>query len=109
MVDVLNNGEFVSTQWKKVKCGDIVKVTTDEAFPCDLVLLHSNTDDRTCHVTTANLDGETNLKQRRVQKEIPLLNSASSLTSFRGSIICDKPNTRLYEFKGKIVTDKKEM
>ena len=35
---------------------------SDEPFPCDLLLLHSDTQDNKCYITTANLDGETNLK-----------------------------------------------
>ncbi len=35
---------------------------SDESFPCDLLLIHSDTDDNKCYITTANLDGETNLK-----------------------------------------------
>jgi magnesium-transporting ATPase (P-type) len=37
---------------------------SDEPFPCDLLLIHSDTDDNKCYITTANLDGETNLKVR---------------------------------------------
>jgi len=37
---------------------------SDESFPCDLLLIHSDTDDNKCYITTANLDGETNLKVR---------------------------------------------
>lgn len=42
--------------------GDIVRVAKDETFPVDLVLLSSDRADGTCHITTASLDGETNLK-----------------------------------------------
>lgn len=42
--------------------GDIVRVAKDETFPADLVLLSSDRDEGTCHITTASLDGETNLK-----------------------------------------------
>lgn len=60
---VLRNGDFKEIAWKNIKCGDIVEVSTQYPFPpCDLVLLHSSTDDGICQVTTANLDGETNLK-----------------------------------------------
>jgi phospholipid-translocating ATPase len=34
----------------------------DQPFPCDLLLLYSQTEDNKCYITTANLDGETNLK-----------------------------------------------
>lgn len=39
-----------------------MEVLSDQAFPCDLLLLHSRTENNQCYITTANLDGETNLK-----------------------------------------------
>lgn len=42
--------------------GDIVKVTHDGEIPCDMILLISSHTDSKCYLTTANLDGETNLK-----------------------------------------------
>jgi magnesium-transporting ATPase (P-type) len=44
-------------KWKDIKVGDIVEVTADSPFPCDLVLLYSKTSDGLCYKTTANLDG----------------------------------------------------
>lgn len=34
----------------------------DQAVPCDILLISSSDDTGVCFVTTANLDGETNLK-----------------------------------------------
>ena len=42
--------------------GDIVKVVIEQELPCDMVLLSTATEEGECYVTTANLDGETNLK-----------------------------------------------
>ena len=42
--------------------GDIVRVQINEEFPCDLVMLSSSDPEGKCYITTANLDGETNLK-----------------------------------------------
>lgn len=39
-----------------------MKVKVEEELPCDMVLLSSDNEDGECYVTTANLDGETNLK-----------------------------------------------
>ena len=45
--------------------GDVVEVLEDETFPCDLILLQSSREDKTCFVTTASLDGESNHKVRK--------------------------------------------
>jgi magnesium-transporting ATPase (P-type) len=85
------------------KCGDIVEVMADETFPCDMVLLYSKTESGLCHIKTANLDGETNLKQRAIPSKMPLFNSEEDLINMRGVISCEKPNARLYEFKGTLL------
>ena len=64
-IKILRNGKFTLMKWKDIKVGDIVQISADEPFPCDLLLLHSNTESNECHITTANLDGETNLKVKR--------------------------------------------
>lgn len=53
---------FVCFLRLSMQVGDIVRVAKDETFPADLVLLSSDRADGTCHITTASLDGETNLK-----------------------------------------------
>ena len=108
-VRVLKNGKFVSIPRKDIKCGDIVEVKTNNSFPCDLLLLHSQTEDATCHVTTANLDGETNLKLKYAPNNIPLLRNENDLMNLRAVVKCDKPNVELYEFKGKIEINKNEL
>jgi hypothetical protein len=42
--------------------GEIVLVVEDQPVPCDILLLSSSGENGVCHVTTANLDGETSLK-----------------------------------------------
>lgn len=102
-VRIIRDGKMIEVARKEIICGDIIKVMADEAFPSDLLLLHSESSE--CYVTTANLDGETNLKIRTVPENVPLARNESDLASFQGVIKCDKPNTDLYEFKGKLEID----
>ena len=102
-IRVLREGKFETIKWKNIKCGDIVEVLVDTPFPCDLLFLYSKTENGTCHVKTANLDGETNIKQRTIPKKMILFNSEDELAALRGVVSCEKPNARLYEFKGTIV------
>ena len=102
-VKILRNGTFKKLKWRDIKCGDIVQVNAESQLPCDLVLLHSDMKDGICYITTANLDGETNLKRRSVPAKFPALKTESDFSNLRGVIKCDLPNLRLYEFNGKIV------
>lgn len=60
---------FQQVQSQNIHVGDIVRVKRDESFPCDLVLVSTSNNEGKCYITTANLDGETNLKVKikRVQ------------------------------------------
>jgi P-type E1-E2 ATPase len=94
------NNKLKYIKWKDIRVGDIVEVLADEAFPCDLLLLYSKTEHGTAHIKTSNLDGETNLKQRSIPNKLRLFNSENEVFELNGVITCEKPNPRLYEFKG---------
>ena len=59
---ILRNNVAEKVKSKDIHVGDIVKVTNKMNIPCDMVLLSSSNADGTCYITSANLDGETNLK-----------------------------------------------
>jgi P-type E1-E2 ATPase len=48
--------------WSEVKVGEIVRVDKDEEIPADMLIIHSIKD--VVFISTMNLDGETNLKER---------------------------------------------
>lgn len=58
--------QYVDKCWKDVFVGDFVQLACNEIIPADMVLLQSSDPDGICHIETANLDGETNLKLRQV-------------------------------------------
>jgi len=57
-------GVVEPTTWSNLKVGDIVKVEKDEEVPADLLILSAPSD--VVFVSTMNLDGETNLKDREL-------------------------------------------
>lgn len=60
--------KFVQKEWKSIKAGQIVKVDDDDFIPADLILLHSSDQKGGLFIETKNLDGETNLKNKNVEK-----------------------------------------
>ena len=55
--------------------GDFVKLRSDESIPADILLLNTSDMNSVCHIETANLDGETNLKQREVVKGLNMVSN----------------------------------
>ncbi|XP_040297928.1 phospholipid-transporting ATPase VB isoform X1 [Bufo bufo] len=94
-----NEKNFVDKCWKDVCVGDFVKLFSNEIIPADILLLYSSDQNGICHIETANLDGETNLKQRRVVKGFTNQESFDP-ESFKYTIVCEKPNNNLSKFKG---------
>uniref|UniRef100_A0A4W6BZA9 ATPase phospholipid transporting 11B (putative) n=1 Tax=Lates calcarifer TaxID=8187 RepID=A0A4W6BZA9_LATCA len=85
-VFVVRSGSLVQTRSKNIRVGDIVRVAKDETFPADLVLLSSDRADGTCHITTASLDGETNLKTHFSVAETSVCQSVSQLEALQAVV-----------------------
>lgn len=100
MIPILKDGQMVEVKSQNIRVGDIVMVKCDEEIPCDIVLISTSSENGQCHVTTANLDGETNLKTRDCLESTKKLTSPEQLDSLLGVVDCEKPNTDLYEFVG---------
>ncbi|KAM6962548.1 phospholipid-transporting ATPase IF [Aplochiton taeniatus] len=101
-VFVVRSGSLVQTRSKNIRVGDIVRVAKDETFPADLVLLSSEREEGTCHITTASLDGETNLKTHFAVPETAVSQSASKLEALQAVVECQQPDADLYRFVGRI-------
>ncbi|KAK2904042.1 phospholipid-transporting ATPase VB [Channa argus] len=100
--------QFVQRRWKDVRVGDFVKVFCNEVIPADLLLLHTSDPKGVCHIETASLDGETNLKQRRVVPGICSSVPEFESESFSSIVVCEKPNNNLNHFKCYIEKPDKE-
>lgn len=98
-VTVIRNGVEKKIRCENIIPGELVKLSMDCDVPCDLVLLKSSEDGK-CFVTTANLDGETNLKTLLVPKGLPVLEIEK--LHLLGLIECEPAKTDLYEFNGRI-------
>lgn len=99
MVTVIRNSKEEEILCEDIIPGDLVKITRDCDVPCDLVLLKTS-DSGKCSITTANLDGETNLKTLSVPRGLP--NVEIDKLHTLGYVECEHPKTDLYSFNGRI-------
>ncbi|XP_037655211.1 LOW QUALITY PROTEIN: probable phospholipid-transporting ATPase VB [Choloepus didactylus] len=91
---------YVQKCWKDVRVGDFIQMRCNEIIPADILLLFSSDPSGICHLETANLDGETNLKQRRVVKGFLQQETQFEPERFCNTIVCEKPNNNFNKFKG---------
>lgn len=95
--------KYVNRYWKEIRVGDFVRLCCNEIIPADILLLSSSDPDGLCHIETANLDGETNLKRRQVVRGFSELVSEFNPLTFTSVIECEKPNNDLSRFRGCII------
>lgn len=69
---------FVDEKWQDLLVGDVLFLKEGETFPADLILLATQ-DSCDAFISTMSLDGETNLKKRRLPGLIPELFAVSTL------------------------------
>ncbi|XP_048236132.1 phospholipid-transporting ATPase 1 isoform X1 [Ricinus communis] len=93
---VLQSGQFLPKKWKKIRAGEVVKISADETIPCDMVLLGTSDPSGVAYIQTMNLDGESNLKTRYARQETSL--AVSEGCTISGLIRCEQPNRNIYEF-----------
>ncbi|KAM9383701.1 phospholipid-transporting ATPase VA [Pholidichthys leucotaenia] len=94
---------YVEKFWKEVRVGDFIRLRCNEILPADVLLLSSSDPDRLCHIETATLDGETNLKQRQVVRSFFDLDCEFDPLKYNSVIECEKPNNDLNRFRGYII------
>jgi phospholipid-transporting ATPase len=73
--DHIQQQKFIKKKWSDVVNGDIIKLYNREMIPADIVMIGSSTEGGLVYVSTANLDGETNLKLRKVHENINIIDN----------------------------------
>ncbi|XP_061542202.1 phospholipid-transporting ATPase VB isoform X1 [Phycodurus eques] len=91
--------QFVERRWKDVRVGDFVKALCNEIISADLLLLHTSDRNGVCHIESSNLDGETNLKERKVVPGLCVTEPDFQPESFNSVVVCERPNNNLNHFK----------
>ena len=104
-IPILIRDKLVKVKSELIRAGDIIQVCTNEEIPCDIVLISTSSSDGKCSITTANLDGEPNLKVKYALPVTQVNQTLTDLFKLKGSIICEKPTADLYEFIGVMTLD----
>ena len=121
---IYKNNKFRSIEWSNIKIGNLIKVKKNEIIPADLFVVCSSNKNGTFYLQTANLDGESNLKEREVLMNIQKIfykkqnkNENYLENIFEGYdnkgeencyIEVDQPNKNIYLINGKIVFNNKD-
>lgn len=93
---IFSQNETFQVKWAEINPGDILKISTDEEFPADCVILESYSNDNKCKIETAALDGETNLKFRTGISD----DQTFKLNKF--TIETSNPEPQMNQFVGKL-------
>eukprot|EP00183_Erythrolobus_madagascarensis_P007192 CAMPEP_0185847072 /NCGR_PEP_ID=MMETSP1354-20130828/2479_1 /TAXON_ID=708628 /ORGANISM="Erythrolobus madagascarensis, Strain CCMP3276" /LENGTH=1256 /DNA_ID=CAMNT_0028547321 /DNA_START=36 /DNA_END=3806 /DNA_ORIENTATION=- len=98
------------TELEKVKCrdlevGDVVYLQKGDLIPADLLILSCSDAGGQCYVSTANLDGETNLKLLQVvSAETNAARKPEDIMRMRGKVQAQAPDPALYHFEARFET-----
>uniref|UniRef100_A0A7S1RD31 Phospholipid-transporting ATPase n=1 Tax=Alexandrium catenella TaxID=2925 RepID=A0A7S1RD31_ALECA len=110
---------MASTSWEKICVGDALVVRADEELPADIVVLASSGEEGNCYVSTANLDGETNLKLKTApssmqtalvgidsvgvdEADAVLAKALTKLQSMKATAQAEKPTNSIHSFSGSL-------
>ncbi|CEF60171.1 Probable phospholipid-transporting ATPase VA [Strongyloides ratti] len=98
---------FRKMDWENVLVGDFVHLSINETIPADILLMRCSDIDGTVYVETSNLDGESNLKEKKVLKSCIEYccetEQEFNPTFLNLSIFCSQPDKDFDKFNGKVI------
>jgi len=86
--------------WRDVTVGTYIRLTCDAPVPADTILLSSSQKDGAAYVDTAQLDGETSLKQKFAVEETMHMVNTRELQAIEGYVQAELPNEFVQVFAG---------
>ncbi|RKL37643.1 putative phospholipid-transporting ATPase DNF3 [Fusarium proliferatum] len=102
-----NGLRWVPVRWSEIKVGDIIRLGRDEPIPADLVLLHSDGENKLAYIETMALDGETNLKSKQVTPALEGCDTIEGISKCKADFVVENPNPDLYNFDGRVTVSEK--
>jgi P-type E1-E2 ATPase len=94
-----NDNEFDYKMSKSIHVGEIMKIFRDQEFPSDICLLKSSNRNGVCFIDTVNLDGESNLIDKKCNPNTQNLSDAE-LCYMTSILKCEKPNDQFDYWEG---------
>eukprot|EP00927_Polykrikos_kofoidii_P019921 TRINITY_DN1934_c0_g2_i1.p1 TRINITY_DN1934_c0_g2~~TRINITY_DN1934_c0_g2_i1.p1 ORF type:complete len:1724 (-),score=346.37 TRINITY_DN1934_c0_g2_i1:58-5175(-) len=92
-------GASRTIRWDDVRVGTMLRIKRGEELPADVVALSTSNEDGSCFVSTANLDGETTLKNKVVALP-PEFAHRPTLSGVAGKILAEAPQMSIHTFSG---------
>lgn len=102
---VIRDGRYTQVRSDQLVVGDLVKVTEDETFAADLIVLSSSHEGGFCFIQTSSLDGEKNLKKRTRPKNLDLHipnDCEPSKLAKLADVVSEQATAELYSYTGKM-------
>lgn len=99
--------KWVPVRWSDIKVGDLIRLTRDEPVPADVILLHSDGENRIAYIETMALDGETNLKSKQVAHVIQGCGTIEGISKAGAQFVVEDPNPDLFSYNGRVTVGEK--
>lgn len=97
--------ELKDVQSKDVQVGDIIKINLGEEIRADVILFSSSIAEGQAFIDTCNLDGETNLKNRKGIEKTWDFNSVESITKHKIILSTSPASPALLSWTGVLTID----